>query len=199
MNPLIKTIAGLGTGWVASRSLSLASRLQAGSGETTAKKVQSRRTFTRNAALGASAVVVTQIGVAFGLLMWPNKTGAFGADITVGADNIPAPGGTPFRHQAGKFYVVQNEDGVQALYWKCVHLGCTVPYNAAADDFQCPCHGSIFNLDGARTGGPATRRMDRMPITVNGDGSITVTTNPNEILETSGRTGYEPEDATPYP
>lgn len=199
MNPLIKTIAGLGTGWVASRSLGLVSRLQTGHGDTAAKKVESRRTFTRNAALGASAVVLAQIGAVFGLLMWPNKTGAFGADITVSADNIPEPGGVPLRMQEGKFYVVQNEDGVQALYWKCVHLGCTVPYNAAADDFQCPCHGSIFNLDGARIGGPATRRMDRMPITVNGDGSITVTTNPTAVLETSGRTGYEPEDATPYP
>lgn len=199
MNPLIKTIAGLGTGWVASRSLGVLSRLQAGHGETVAKKVESRRTFTRNAALGASVVVLAQIGGAFGMLMWPNKTGAFGGDITVGGGNIPEPGGVPFRHQAGKFYVVRNEDGVQALYWKCVHLGCTVPYNAAADDFQCPCHGSIFDLNGARTGGPATRRMDRMPITVNDDGSITVTTNPNDILETAGRTSYEPEDATPYP
>lgn len=199
MNPLIKTVAGLGTGWVASRSLGLVSRLQAGHGETTAKKVESRRTFTRNAALGASAVVLAQLGGVFGMLMWPNKTGAFGGDIPVGPDSIPGPGEAPFRHQAGKFYVVQNEDGLQALYWKCVHLGCTVPYNAGAGDFQCPCHGSIFDTDGARTGGPATRRMDRMPITVNDDGSITVTTNPNEILVTDGRTSYEPEDATPYP
>ncbi len=199
MNPLIKTVAGLGTGWVASRSLALVSRLQSGHGETAAKKVESRRTFTRNAALGASAVVLAQLGGVFGMLMWPNKTGAFGGDISVGADSIPAPGGTPFRHQSGKFYVVRNDDGIQALYWKCVHLGCTVPFNAAANDFQCPCHGSIFNLDGARTGGPATRRLDRMPITVNGDGSITVTTNPNTIEEAAGRTDYLPSDATPYP
>lgn len=199
MNPLIKTVAGLGTGWVATRSLGLVSRLQAGHGETVAKKVESRRTFTRNAALGASAVVLAQLGVVFGTLMWPNKTGAFGGDIPVGPDSIPPVGGAPFRNQAGKFYIVRNEDGIQALYWKCVHLGCTVPFNAGAGDFQCPCHGSIFNTDGARIGGPATRRMDRMPITVNADGSITVTTNPTTILEAAGRTDYVPEDATPYP
>lgn len=199
MNPLIRTIAGLGTGWVASRSVGLVSRLQAGHGETEAKKVESRRTFTRNAALGASAVVLSQIGVAFGMLMWPNKTGAFGADIEVGADNIPEPGGDPFRMQEGKFYIVRNEEGIQALYWKCVHLGCTVPFNAAAGDFQCPCHGSIFNKDGGRIGGPATRRLDRMPITVNDNGSITVTTNPTAILEAPGRTEYHPSDVTPYP
>lgn len=199
MNPLIKTIAGLGTGWVASRSLALVSHLQAGHGETAAKKVESRRTFTRNAALGASGVVLAQLGVITGILLWPNKTGAFGGDITVGGGSIPAVGDPPFRHQAGKFYVVQNEDGLQALYWKCVHLGCTVPFNAGENDFHCPCHGSVFDIDGARIGGPATRRLDRMPIVVNGDGSITVTTNPNTIEAAAGRTDYLPTDATPYP
>lgn len=199
MNPLIKTVAGLGTGWVASRSLAVVSRLQAGHGETVAKKVESRRTFTRNAALGASAVVLAQLGGMFGMLMWPNKTGAFGGDITVGSGSIPEVGADPFRHQAGKFYIVRNEDGVQALYWKCVHLGCTVPWNAGEGSFHCPCHGSIFNENGARVGGPATRRLDRMPITVNGDGSLTVTTNPGTIEQADGRTDYLPTDATPYP
>lgn len=199
MNPLIKTIAGLGTGWVVSRSLTAVSRLQAGHGEPTAKKVESRRTFTRNAALGASAVVLAQLGGITGILLWPNKTGAFGGDITVGASSIPEVGGAPFRMQAGKFYVVRNEDGVQALYWKCVHLGCTVPWNAGEGDFHCPCHGSIFTEDGARIGGPATRRLDRMPITVNDDGSITVTTNPTTVIQAPGRTDYLPSDATPYP
>lgn len=199
MNPLIRTIAGLGTGWAASRSLAMMSRLQAGHGDTAAKKVASRRSFTRNAALGASGVVLAQLGIVTGLLMWPHKTGAFGGDITVGAANIPEVGGEPLRQQAGKFYVVRNEDGVQALYWKCVHLGCTVPYSAGSGNFQCPCHGSIFTQEGSRIGGPATRRMDRMPIVVGEDGSITVTTNPTTILVAAGRTEYVPEDATPYP
>ncbi|MCA9833474.1 MAG: Rieske (2Fe-2S) protein [Thermomicrobiales bacterium] len=199
MNPLLRTVAGLGTGWVAARGMAVASRLQATHGEAAAAKVSDRRSFTRNAALGASAVVLANLGVAFGMLMWPNKTGDFGSDITVSAGNIPEPGATPFRNQAGKFYIVRNEDGIQALYWKCVHLGCTVPWNAGENDFHCPCHGSIFNIDGARTGGPATRRLDRMPIVVNGDGSITVTTNPTMIEAASGRTDYLPTDATPYP
>lgn len=199
MNPLLRTVAGMGTGWVAARGFSLASRLQAGHGESAAAKVSSRRSFTRNAALGASAVVLAQLGGVFGMLMWPNKTGAFGGDITVAGSSIPEAGAAPLRHQAGKFYIVRNEDGLQALYWKCVHLGCTVPFNAGSGHFQCPCHGSIFTIDGARIGGPATRRLDRMPIAVNGDGSITVTTNPTTIEQASGRTDYLPTDATPYP
>ena len=41
--------------------------------------------------------------------------------------------------------------------------------------------------------------MDRMPIVVNDDGSVTVTTNPTTIEEAAGRTEYVPADATPYP
>lgn len=199
MNPLIKTVAGLGAGWVTSRSLDMVSRLQnAGGHEAKVVKEHSRRTFTRNAALGASAVVLAQLGGVFGLLMWPNKMGAFGGKIPVGASAIPEVGGEPYRDQAGKFYIVRNDDGIQALYWKCVHLGCTVPYNAGEGDFHCPCHGSIFDKDGARIGGPATRRMDNFPVTVNEDGSISVDTNPNTVVQ-AGRTTYDPSDATPYP
>lgn len=199
MNPLARTVIGLGTGWVAQRGIAAISRLQSGHGETVAKKLHSRRSFTRNAALGATGIVLAQTGVAFVTLLWPNRTGAFGGEISVGSDNIPEIEGPPFRSTDGKFYVVHNEDGLQALYWKCVHLGCTVPWNTGAFEFHCPCHGSVFTYDGARTGGPATRRLDRMPIAVNDDGSISVDTNPGSLLVADGRTSYDPSDATPYP
>ena len=196
MNPMVRTIAGIGGGWVASKSLAMLARLHSGHSETVARKLHSRRTFTRNAALGATGVVLAEIGVAFGLLLWPNKTGAFGGEITVGANVIPEVNGEPFRHQEGKFYIVHTEDGLQALYWKCVHLGCTVPWNAAEGDFHCPCHGSIYEYNGNRIAGPATRALDLMPMTVNEDGSVTVNTNPNELIQ---RAEYRPEHATPYP
>jgi cytochrome b6-f complex iron-sulfur subunit len=196
MNPLVKTVVGLGSGWVAQRGLTAITRLQSGHGETVAKKLHSRRSFTRNAALGATGIVLAQTGIAFVTLMWPNKTGAFGGEITVSADNIPDVGASPFRQSDGKFYLVRNEDGIQALYWKCVHLGCTVPWNEGEGDFHCPCHGSVFDYNGTRVAGPATRALDLMPSVVNDDGSVAVNTNPGTIVQ---RPVYRPEDATPYP
>lgn len=196
MNPLVRTVVGMGSGWVAQRSLATLSRLQSGHGETVAKKLHSRRSFTRNAALGATGIVLAQTGVAFVTLLWPNRTGAFGGEISVGADSIPAVGETPFRNSSGKFYIVHTEDGVEALYWKCVHLGCTVPWNEGEGQFHCPCHGSIFNYNGTRVAGPATRALDLMPSTVNADGSVSVDTNPGSLIQ---RPEYRPEDATPYP
>ena len=196
MNPMVKTLAGLGGGWVMSKSVATLARLQSGHGETVAKKLHSRRSFTRNAALGATGVVVAELAIAFGVLIWPNKTGAFGGEITVGANVIPDVNGTPFRDQEGKFYIVHTEDGIQALYWKCVHLGCTVPWNQGEKHFHCPCHGSVYEYNGTRIAGPATRALDLMPSSVNDDGSVTVDTNPSSLVM---RPEYRPEDATPYP
>lgn len=196
MNPLVRTVVGLGTGWVASQGVAAAAHLHSGPGGTVARKLHSRRSFTRNAALGATGIVLAQLGIMFGTLMWPNKTGAFGGEISVGADSIPDVNGEPFRHQEGKFYIVHTEDGIEALYWKCVHLGCTVPWISGEQHFHCPCHGSVYEYDGTRIAGPATRALDLMPTTVGSDGSVTVNTSPTTLVQ---RTEYEPEQATPYP
>ncbi len=46
----------------------------------------------------------------------------------------------------------------------CPHLGCFFQYNADANKFQCPCHGSQFDRDGAHIAGPAARGLDPLPL-----------------------------------
>lgn len=46
----------------------------------------------------------------------------------------------------------------------CPHLGCYYNYNAAANKFQCPCHGSVFDQYGARIAGPTARGLDPLPL-----------------------------------
>jgi len=46
----------------------------------------------------------------------------------------------------------------------CPHLGCFYQYNADVNKFQCPCHGSQFNYDGAHIAGPAARGLDPLPL-----------------------------------
>ena len=60
------------------------------------------------------------------------------------------------------------EAGVVALYQKCVHLGCRVPWCATSQWFECPCHGSQYNRVGEKKGGPAPRGLDRFVVTVDG-------------------------------
>ncbi len=44
---------------------------------------------------------------------------------------------------------------VVALDARCTHRGCTVAYTPARNRFDCPCHGSAFQLDGRVISGPA--------------------------------------------
>jgi Rieske Fe-S protein len=52
-------------------------------------------------------------------------------------------------------------DAFVAISTRCTHVGCPVRYVEAAQRFICPCHGSVFDFEGARIGGPAVRPLDR--------------------------------------
>lgn len=62
-----------------------------------------------------------------------------------------------------------------ALYQKCVHLGCTVPFRDNCVSFKCPCHGSHYNVDGEFLDGPAPRSLDRFAMSIEG-GNVVVDT-----------------------
>ncbi len=46
----------------------------------------------------------------------------------------------------------------------CPHLGCHYNYDATANKFACPCHGSQFDDAGAHIAGPAARGLDPLPL-----------------------------------
>ena len=127
------------------------------------------------------------------------KPVGFGGIVTVIKASIPPAGADPARISEGKFWLshllgaqgdvlqVGSTGGLLALYWKCPHLGCTVPWNAGFDGgavnfpgivgwFRCPCHGSTYSRAGVRVFGPAPRPMDTMLLSVNSDGSLSVNT-----------------------
>ncbi len=63
-----------------------------------------------------------------------------------------------------------------ALYQKCVHLGCRVPFRDDCHSFKCPCHGSHYNVDGEYIDGPAPRSLDRFEISFTPGGDLVVNT-----------------------
>lgn len=190
MVPLMRTLLGVMLGGVFGRLATAITRLQAGHGVRS--KQIARRGFLRNATLGAVLILLVEFGAGFVRFFWPNKTGAFGKKLTLPGSSVPAVEETPFTYAPGKFYLVHTKDGVMALYWKCVHLGCTVPWAPAENKFHCPCHGSIYDYAGSYLGGPAPRSLDYFPIEIEANGDITVDTG--TILR---RQKYEPSQATP--
>ena len=86
------------------------------------------------------------------------------------------------------------EAGVVALYQKCPHLGCRVPWCQTSQWFECPCHGSQYNRVGEKKGGPAPHGLDHFAVAVEG-GSLVVDTG-NVILGVpigTNTTGQEAE------
>jgi len=68
---------------------------------------------------------------------------------------------------AAQAYVTKAPDEeVVALWWRCPHLGCRVPWCESAGEFECPCHGSRFNRLGEYRAGPSPRGMDRFAIEI---------------------------------
>jgi menaquinol-cytochrome c reductase iron-sulfur subunit len=71
-------------------------------------------------------------------------------------------------------YITKSSEGqLQALSAVCPHLGCSVQWRAVKHEFECPCHGASFTSAGMRTGGPAPRGMDTLPMEVQ-DGRLMV-------------------------
>ncbi|NLY02899.1 MAG: Rieske 2Fe-2S domain-containing protein [Rhodopirellula sp.] len=76
-------------------------------------------------------------------------------------------GGTPFIPPGRSVALFRDEEGVYAVSLICTHLGCII--KAAAGEFECPCHGSKFALDGAVIKGPAPSALPWFEVVPRGD------------------------------
>jgi Rieske Fe-S protein len=83
------------------------------------------------------------------------------AEVDSVAD-VPAGEARVVRDGTGKAGVYRDEaGGVHGVSLRCTHLGCLVRFNPAERSWDCPCHGSRFDVDGAVLEGPATKPLPR--------------------------------------
>jgi cytochrome b6-f complex iron-sulfur subunit len=152
---------------------------------------QTRRQFLNRGVVGLMVVSISGFGASVVAFLWPTISGGFGAKITAGTvDAVQKVIVTkqPFYNPQGRFYInpyptdpatlakakkiyspgllVGMEAGYVALYQKCVHLGCRVPWCQSSQWFECPCHGSKYDRVGEKKGGPAPRGLDRFALSV---------------------------------
>jgi cytochrome b6-f complex iron-sulfur subunit len=137
----------------------------------------SRKDFLKliwGAAGAAAAAEFSLVGLRF--LSPRNTTGEFGGVFNIG-DYTQIPLGTVTPVEAGRFYLVRLDDGgFLAIYRRCTHLGCAVPFDQASREFVCPCHGSQFTIEGDVQNQPATRPLDLFELTITDLGEIIVNT-----------------------
>lgn len=173
----------------------------------------SRRQFFNRAIAATFGSFLALQGVYYLTFFWPKLTGGFGADIDAGpvadlrrqvftatgavlplfipearAYLVPAPA------QLSEQFVGKSveAEGLMALYMRCVHLGCRVPWCAPSQGFECPCHGSKYDSIGEYFAGPAPRNLDRFVIEVRG-ANLWIRTG--SIIETP----RAPERSVEYP
>jgi cytochrome b6-f complex iron-sulfur subunit len=158
--------------------------------------VLSRRDFQRRSLLSSLMLFGAEFGLGTIGFLWPNLKGGFGSMINAGqladikdqikTDNYVYVGagrtylvgwdGTPGTGQADYPAEGVTAEGVMALYQRCVHLGCRVPFCNSSKWFECPCHGSKYNNAGEYKLGPAPRGLDRFVMQIV-DGSVIVDTS----------------------
>jgi cytochrome b6-f complex iron-sulfur subunit len=159
-----------------------------------------RRQFMNRGTIAMMGASIGGFGTAVIAFLWPSASGGFGGRVKAGkaADikNAIVSKKEPYYVSEARSYVVEYPkdalskaesvysqvvlDGMAAgyiaLYQKCVHLGCKVPWCGNSQWFECPCHGSQYNRVGEKKGGPAPRGLDHFVVAVDGDGNITIDT-----------------------
>jgi Rieske Fe-S protein len=70
--------------------------------------------------------------------------------------------------------VIHDEDGLRAISLTCSHLGCAVEERNFG--FECPCHSSRYDPDGAVVKGPAAADLRKLRVEKTEDGNLHVFT-----------------------
>lgn len=175
-----------------------------------------RRRFFNRAAGGLFATYGLVLGTSMLAFFWPRLSGSFGTRVDAGPIEdlkalLTTSDGKPSFAvvSEARAYIVPvsapelatsqftqpglEVDGVMALWWRCVHLGCRTPWCASSIGFECPCHGSKYNLLGEYEAGPAPRNLDRFVIELTEDGRLIIDTG------TIVQTPRAPNQTVDYP
>jgi Rieske Fe-S protein len=77
-------------------------------------------------------------------------------------DDIARGEGKIVRVKGQRLAVYRDDQGsLHAVSPVCTHLGCHVAFNLVEKSWDCPCHGSRFNVDGGVLEGPARHPLQK--------------------------------------
>jgi menaquinol-cytochrome c reductase iron-sulfur subunit len=142
-----------------------------------------RRSFYIGAIYGIWGAIAAALGLpAFAYLLFPPKARKEEVWVEVGdvtklAPNVPVEmvfrrnrvDGWKVTSEKGTAWVVKHPDNSVVAYGpQCTHLGCAYHWDDRKTEFLCPCHNSLFAMDGKVVSGPAPRPLDRYDVKVDG-------------------------------
>ena len=150
----------------------------------------SRREFLYYIWMASLVLLLGEAGAGILWFAYPRfKEGTFGGTFTLCPGEVPGAGEAPNSKPAGRFHISHlGDDSLIVLYGVCTHLGCLPSWVEANTRFECPCHGSKFELDGKYIEGPAPRSLDRFVTTVYfEDGTVETTNTEGDPIQLAGR------------
>jgi menaquinol-cytochrome c reductase iron-sulfur subunit len=145
--------------------------------------VRTRRAFYVGAIYGIWAAIGAAMGLpALVYLFFPPKAKKAdewtdAGDVTKLAVNSPVElvfrqtrvdGWKVTSEKSTAWVVKQADNNVVAFGPQCTHLGCAYHWEENKNEFLCPCHSSVFAVDGKVVSGPAPRPLDRYDVKVQG-------------------------------
>jgi glycine/D-amino acid oxidase-like deaminating enzyme/nitrite reductase/ring-hydroxylating ferredoxin subunit len=119
-------------------------------------------TFDPNRVSLRSAHELAQLGAKFSIDFVADRVTPAQAGS---ARDVPSGEARVVRDGLGKVGVYRDEaGGVHAVSLRCTHLGCLLRFNSAERSWDCPCHGSRFDVDGEVLEGPAVDPLERREV-----------------------------------
>ena len=128
----------------------------------------SRRNFLKTGWKVGVAFLAAAAGWTMFESLRPLGSSGKGGPIKLSSTSNYAPGTATYVPE-GRLYIANTGTNLFAVSQKCPHLGCRVKFCDSSGWFECPCHGSLFDIGGEWIQGPSPVGMSRYALTTEGD------------------------------
>jgi cytochrome b6-f complex iron-sulfur subunit len=136
-----------------------------------------RRHFIKKTAIALVTVSGAMAAVSYLRQFFPRLAGEK-RRITIG-NPAQFPVDTYTFLEEHNLFVYKDHEGMRAVSAVCTHLGCII--EKSTEGFECPCHGSCYNVKGEVLSGPAPRNLSWYQVSGSGDGKIII--DPARVVE----------------
>jgi menaquinol-cytochrome c reductase iron-sulfur subunit len=136
-----------------------------------------RRTFLKGAIAALGALIALVTGLPFlrtlfpparsGKTEWNSVTGVnslpIGRPVNLNFSSISQDAYIRGTHVHSLWVIKHSPNNTTVFSPVCTHLGCYYTWDSKLSRFECPCHGSVFSINGTVLSGPAPRPLDTLP------------------------------------
>jgi len=100
--------------------------------------------------------------------LWPvtQRGPALGKEDVGPLDDIPVGGARKVILGGSSLILVRTANEVKAFSAICTHLGCIIDWSKEKQEFICPCHAAVFDVNGQVVSGPPPRPLPAHQVNV---------------------------------